>query len=109
MEEPLSIYNYYKKAVRLRNQHPEIARGELSIIEEVSNQAISAVKKVYEGSEIIIVSNVSADGQEVLLEDGNLLEMSMIGFLTVDGSEVTIVDDVISMPKYSIILLKKEN
>lgn len=107
MANPLSIYNYYKKAVRLRNENPEIARGELSLVEELCSDAISAVKKVYEGSEIVILSNVSVDKQDISLADGNLSGMSLRGFLTVDGSEVTVTDDVVSMPKYSIVILKK--
>ncbi|WP_236354996.1 alpha-amylase family glycosyl hydrolase [Konateibacter massiliensis] len=106
MEEPLSIYNYYKKAIRIRNENPEIARGEVSVIEELCAEDVSAIKKVYEGSEIVILYNISPDAADISLKDAKLTGLSLKGYLTVDGNKVTLSDDVISMPMYSIAILK---
>lgn len=107
MKDPLSIYNYYKQAVRLRNENPEIARGEIGVIEELCTEDISAIKKVYEDSEIVILYNFSSESTSVSLKDAGLTELSIKGYLTVDGSEVELSEDVVSMPMYSIALLKK--
>lgn len=106
MEDPLSLYNYYKKAIRIRNENPEIARGRLSVVEDLCSKDISAIKKVYEGSEIIILYNISPDAANVSLKDAGLTGLSIRGYLTVDGNEVTIEDDLVSMPMYSIVILK---
>lgn len=106
MKNPLSLYNYYKRAIRIRNENPEIARGEVSVIEELSGKDISAVKKVYEDSEIVILYNISKEANTVSLSDAGLSGLNIRGYLTVDGSEVTISDNVVSMPKYSIVILK---
>lgn len=106
IKDPLSLYNYYKRAIRIRNENPEIARGDLSIIEELCNKEIAALKKVYQGSEIVMLYNLSKEGSKVSLTDANLSGLEIRGYLTVDENEVTLTNDVVSMPKYSIVILK---
>ena len=40
--DPYSIYNYYKKAIRLRNTYPVIARGKTQPVEALSDDDIGA-------------------------------------------------------------------
>ncbi len=40
--DPSSIYNYFKKAIRLRNTYPVVARGTTTMVKELSNQDICA-------------------------------------------------------------------
>ena len=40
--DPCSIYNYFKKAVRLRNTYPVVARGMTTALKELSDQDICA-------------------------------------------------------------------
>ncbi len=57
-DDPTSIYNYYKAAMRLRNRHPEIARGTVEKTEFVSPY-VAAIKKTWEGQSIVILVNLS--------------------------------------------------
>ncbi len=57
-DDPTSIYNYYKAAMRLRNRHPEIARGTVEKTESVSPY-VAAIKKTWEGQSIVIFVNLS--------------------------------------------------
>lgn len=107
IKDPLSLYNYYKRAVRIRNENPEIARGDMSVIEELCSKDISAIKKVYKGSEIVILYNFSTESTNVMLKDAGLTDLKIRGYLSVDGSEVTMSESVVSMPKYSIVILKQ--
>lgn len=109
MEDPLSIYNYYKRAIRIRNENPEIARGDLSIIEELCNKDICAIKKVYQGSEIVLLYNFSKESNKVSLVDAGLKNLEIRGYLTVDKDEVTMESDVVIMPKYAIAILKPKD
>jgi glycosidase len=106
LEKPLSLLNYYKRGVRIRNENPEIARGEISVIEELCSKEISAIKKVYNGSEIVIIYNLNSETETVNLKEAGLSGVSIRGYLTVDGSEVVLNDQVMSMPKNSIVILK---
>ena len=53
-----SILNYYKQAMKIRNKHPEIARG---VVEKLtsSDGYIAAMKKTYEGKSVVIILNLS--------------------------------------------------
>jgi inosine/xanthosine triphosphate pyrophosphatase family protein len=42
----------------------------------------------------------------VSLKDAGYEKLAIRGYLTVDGSEVTLTDGVLNMPKYSIVILK---
>lgn len=59
-QEPNSILNYYKEAMRIRNCHPEIARGEIEALESVSPY-IAAIKKTWNGNSIVILVNMSSE------------------------------------------------
>ncbi len=105
MKNPLSIYNYYKRAIRIRNENPEIARGTQTALEELSSKDIGALSKDYQGSKIVILYNFGAETNLVNLTS-DLKTLSIRGYLTVDGSEVTLKDGVVTLPKYAIAILK---
>lgn len=105
-KDPLSILNYYKRALRIRNENPEIARGEFSVVDALTTENVCAVKKAYRGSELVVVYNMNKDIATVDLNSVGLSSLQIRGYLTVDGSEVTISEGILGMPKYSIVILK---
>ncbi len=65
-KDPYSIYNYYKKAIRLRNTYPVIARGNTQPVESLSDDDIGAFVR-YKASE-----DISFDEKgESIEDDGN--------------------------------------
>lgn len=56
--ESSSIINYYQQAMRIRNCHPEIARGTVKAVESVSPY-IAAIEKTWNDKSIIILVNMS--------------------------------------------------
>jgi glycosidase len=106
LADPLSILNYYKRAVRIRNENPEIARGKLTMIEALTDKNISALEKDYEGSKLVIISNINKEASTIELKSAGYDKLAIRGYLTVDGSEVTLTDGVLNMPLYSIVILK---
>ena len=54
-----SILSYVKQSVKLRNIFPELSRGEVARINEVTDEKISAMTKTYEGSKIVVLANTS--------------------------------------------------
>ena len=109
-KDPDSIYNYYKRALAMRNTFPEIARGEEKVLSASSGmQAI--MSKEYEGSVILIAVNsakkpaefdIKSASSEVGAKEG--LEVAYS--LTLHGDEIEINDGVLSMPERSICVLK---
>lgn len=106
MEDPLSLYNYYKHAIRIRNCYPEIARGEVEAVPGMENGQVCALKKTWNDSEMTIVYNSGTEPAEVSLEDLGMTEGEMLDCLTVDGSLVELKGEDMKMPSYSIVFLR---
>ena len=103
---PYSILNYYKRAVRLRNENPEIARGEIEIIEALTEGNQAVITKTYEDSTIAIAYNTSDEVVEINFADTVLSDMEICGYLTLNGEVVELDTEVLSMPAQSICILK---
>lgn len=106
LEDPYSILNYYKRAVRLRNENPEIARGEIEIVETLTEGHQAAITKTYGDSVIGIVYNTSDEASTVELAGTVLADMAIRGYLTLNGEVVELADGVLSMPAQSVCVLK---
>lgn len=101
-----SILNYYKRAVRLRNENPEIARGEIQVIESLCAEHQAVITKTYEDSTIAIVYNTSDETMEVVLNDAAVEGMSIRGYLTLNGEVTEQSGNTLIMPAQSICILK---
>ncbi|MDD6810312.1 MAG: alpha-amylase family glycosyl hydrolase [Lachnospiraceae bacterium] len=106
-----SIYNYYKKAIKIRNQNPEIARGKVEYLEELSGDTFCTIKKTYEGSELILIFHLGTETEELdvstLTVGGKeILEASIRGTLESGEEKIEVTDGKVIMPKYSVLILK---
>ena len=112
VDNPYSIYNFAKHAIKLRNQYPIIARGDVTFEEVYSDDNICVLKKSYEGEEMVFVFNISSEACAVdlagLTVNGvEAKEATMAGVLiTQADTKIEITDGVINMPIYSVLLLK---
>ena len=89
-----SILSYYKNALRLRNQNPEIARGTIEKVE------------TYQDSTIGIVYNLGEGNDTVDLKGTALENMNLEGSLTLKEETVQLKDGKLEMPPCSIVVLK---
>lgn len=101
-----SLLNYYRHAIRLRNENPEIARGEIKKVESLCNEHHAVMTKTYEGSTIGIVINNTDEEVHISIENSEIAEMGIRGYLTIDGSEITLKDGMLVMPAKSICIMK---
>ena len=106
VNDPMSIYNYYKRAVRLRNENPEIARGTTQVIDGLNQGEIAAITRTYEDSSVAILYNLLEEEVQVKLTDADLNIDVIRGYLSTNGAAVTLDGDVLTMPPYSIVVLK---
>lgn len=112
VDNPYSIYNFVKHTIKLRNQYPVIARGDVTFEEAYSDDNICVLKKTYEGEEMIFVFNISSENCTVDLSGLTVngveaKEASMAGVLiTQADTKIEITDGVANMPVYSVLLLK---
>ena len=101
-----SLLNYYKRALRIRNENPEIARGTIEKVEALCDGHQAAITKTYNGSVIGIVYNTSEESMTVDLTGTELENMTIRGYLTVDKEEVLLEEHTLDMPARSICILK---
>lgn len=107
-----SVYSYFKKAIKIRNQNPEIVRGTTEYIEQVSNEDVCVLRKTYDGSDILLVLATGADMQSVDLSgvtlNGHTVDdTTEIRAMLLTGDEQIAMDgSVAAMPGYSILVLK---
>ena len=102
-----SIYNFYKDTILLRNQNPEIARGTVERLTDITDGDVAAVSKTYNGSTIYLIYNLSdSEEKQIELPTAQYHYSEIAGYLSVDGSEVTLKDDTVTMPPYSVVILR---
>lgn len=106
MNEPNSLFNYYRKAVRLRNENPEIARGSVKAI-TLEDKHIAAIAKTYNDERIVILYNLSNEVKEVTLDKQEYNYNRIKGYLTTNVYEApTLNESTVTLPAYSIVILK---
>ena len=106
-----SIYNFVKQVIAIRNANPEIARGVVSVEEKLSNETICAIRKTYEGKEVLLVYNLSTESQEVSLSgvtvNGTEMDLShAVGVLLTGEEDMIENGSTITMPPYSAIVFR---
>ena len=105
-----SIYFYVKEGLKLRNIFPEIARGTTTVLEDVSSE-VAVMKKEYNGSEIVIVINLSDEEKSVDLSSVTVNgksegDLQPCGTLLVDKNVVKVEGSTLVLPPYAIEILK---
>ncbi len=102
-----SLLNYYRRAIRLRNENPEIARGTIAKIASLCNGHQAAITKTWEGSTIAIIYNTAAEDAEINIGASELADMGIRGYLTLNGEKITLKNGILKMPAKSICILKQ--
>lgn len=121
-EDEDSIYNYYKKAIKIRNQNPEIARGSVECLAEGNTdgysvaegnaESVCVLKKAYEGSELLLVFVTGAEPAQIDLSHVTLggetvsADTQIRAMLTADQEQIVYEDGIAGMPGFSILILK---
>ena len=110
-QNPDSIYQYYKKVIKIRNQNPEIARGEVEYLEEVSGDSFCVLRKTWEGSEVLLIFHTGAETEEldmsgILINGAEISEKNIRGVLESGEERITLSNGTITMPGYSVLVLK---
>lgn len=106
LKDPGSILNYYKRAVQLRNENPEILRGTVKTF-DMNDVDLCGTTREWNDSSVTVIYNFSLENKQVNLSDFGLEKQSIRGYLTTsEYDEVTLSNGKISIPSYSIVVLK---
>ena len=108
-DDPDSIYNYFKQAIRLRNRYPEIARGIAANVENLSDRNIAAITKTYDGKTTLLVFNLSQETRKVDISGVDLGGEGTIGGMLLTGEDtITLDNNELTLPSYSMALITVE-
>lgn len=110
-EDENSIYQYVKKVIRIRNAFPEIARGETEYLEGVSDESVCVLRKTYEGSQIVLVYNLSGEARTFVPGEaeanGKTLEKQKPAAALYTGTEeISEENGIVTLPAYSVLIYK---
>ncbi len=113
-DDETSIYNYYKKAIKLRNLYPVIARGVTEPLDGISGSEVcSFIRKEknegeFETGSLLIVVNPSDEPQSVnLAADEAAKEYDELVYsLKTNEDEPALEGTTLTVPAYGIAVLK---
>ena len=110
-DDPDSVYNFYRAVIKLRNAYPEIARGQVTFLKDLSDENVCVLKKTWNDRELVIAFNLSEQAETVDLSDVTLngregAKMSLGGALTTTDEEIGFSGGTLSLPAYSVAILE---
>jgi len=104
--DPYSLFNYYRRALRIRNENPGIARGAAQEAAILTSGAVCAILKTYGDGKLLLVYNIGAEGAELSIGGTEYGAYALRGYLTVDEDPVTLADGTLWLPSYAIAVLR---
>ncbi len=110
--DPSSILNYYKASLALRNANPEIARGEIRILDQYYSQSgyVCVMQRTWNGKTVTIAVNLDREWAHDITLEESLGKLSLSGQLCASSSAETVAYDAKSfklhLPPYSIAVLR---
>ncbi|MDD6233880.1 MAG: alpha-amylase family glycosyl hydrolase [Lachnospiraceae bacterium] len=102
-----SVYNYYRKAIHIRNKYPEIGRGIPSVMNDVTEQNgnLCAIHKTYNDSEISLIYNDSDAAVTVTVSKDTYKYETVVDYLVVNEELPQIKGEEITIPAYGCVIL----
>jgi len=104
-QDEASLLQFYKKAIMLKNQNPEIARGSIKLI-EVGDEKLCAYSSEYEGSKVYIIHNLSDKQVELKFSKDDYSYSKLEGYLSTNGESVVLKKGVLNLPPMSTAIIK---
>lgn len=101
-----SILNYYKNALQIRNAFPEIARGTISVIDDLCLDDIAVITKTYNDCTIGIIYNTSDETLMVDTANSSVEDMTIAAYMSVSEKTPKQNKTEIEMPGQSICIVE---
>ena len=108
-DDPKSIYEYYRQAIRIRNNFPVIKCGKTEVLEAMSDDDVLSMKKndpdgKYES--VIVIYNFSDEEKDVKISEEGYNDI--VGVLYTGNEEAKITDGTVKVPARGVVILKEK-
>ena len=104
-----SLMSFYRQAIKVKNQTPQIARGRIVETYTFDEKSICAFKLEYEGVQVMVIHNMSDNKDlELTITDDILADAEIRGTLyanTESKGKISLESDVLSIPMQSSVVL----
>lgn len=97
-----SLLNYYKSLLKIRNAHPEIAKGTVTAL-DVKDASVCAYKCEFEDKSVTVYHNFSADEKEISVEGQAELSESLTH---TSNLSVKLENGKLILPAYALAIVK---
>ena len=103
INDPNSIYNFYREVIAIRNALPVISHGVTTAEEALNVNCISAQRKTWNDQECIILMNINTEAAEVDLSA--YADWKLAATLSVDGNPTELEGTTLNMAACGIAIL----
>ena len=106
MEDPLSIYNYYRQVLQVRDAFPSIADGKQECMEQLEDGAVCGIIKSCESETSYLLINTHNEEVSVTVPKNIYYYHELAAAIGTDENEIVLQDDTLLLPPYGIAVLK---
>lgn len=106
MNDDDSLWNYYRKAIAIRNSLPQIARGIPTAETALNKGCVSAFRKTWESEECIILMNIQAE--EAAADVTGYENWKLAASLSANGGKIALKGNTLKLPAWGVAVLVKE-
>lgn len=114
LQDEDSLLSYYRNLIAIRNEFPEIARGQVTKVASASDMAVGTMIKSWNDSEIMIVFNTSnevktVDFTDVTLNGKPVSECAIADYVVnrkEKENEIKFADGSLEIPAFCFVIIK---
>lgn len=100
-----SVYNYYRRAIAIRNALPSLSHGVTTAETALNVGCVSAFRKTWNEESCIVLLNI--DEKAATVDLSGYADWNLDASLTVDCSDVTCNGSTLELPAFGIAVLSK--
>ena len=103
MADENSLWNYYRQAIAIRQAIPAISHGRTTAETALNVGCVSAFRKTWNESEVIILMNIDTAAASVDLSA--YADWTLAATLSADGNEITLSGTSLELPAFGTAVL----
>ncbi len=109
IEDENSLLNYYRRIIKIKNQNPELARGQITDIQGFDDRNVGAFYTEYEGSKLLVIHNFNGQMEKELTITDDMIKNAVVraDLVAADiNTHVELKDGKLTIPPSSTVILK---